>query len=411
MSSLLSNPTPRDIDAGGTHQISLRQQVLAADTPTQPTASHKRLMDLHVTANPGLLNTNLLPPHALTADDFRAIDPTCHRKNHTVRNNNVGANQGVGSHKAAVPMMTSKQVSARLTQMGTAMRRKNEIYRAQVAAGITDPERDSDIVDSAVAISSKGFFRGNLKPPYDGRSTYRFDYCQQDPISFGDSVKQHLSTYRNAWTAEESDNIDRSMRCPYLTQPESVCKSRSTVYRVDYMPNAERQEFRTLPHQVNLPELGTTFAYSSYTYEDPRRTVSFNPSVSKLRDPHSILEKTYTPRDSYMQSLCEDAAAGEGTTQVTGSSSAGGGTVTKTVSTARRDLDRLRAMRRETIRRSVDRHTALRSSTTFEMEQNRKVVIPGRKGTGYRCAAHEHDDYISLPRDHFVSSEGNRSMF
>lgn len=262
----------------------------------QQTPAQKRLTNLHITAYPGLINTDLLPEIALQATDFSAIDPTIHRKNHTVRNNNVttftvtGEDGGDGDGKPpSSAMLTEKQITAKLTSIGLELRkaaeqeRKARIQNGEDASG-PSPSSSTDM------LCPRGYHKEQLAPPFDERTTYRMDYCQESPNGFADAARRaHLACYQEAWTEEEKKSVFESMKQPYLTCPESVCSDPRTEYRAEYMRDAEKTEYRTLPHRINLPELGTTFAYSAYSVDDPRRTISFDPKVASLKEPRNFL--------------------------------------------------------------------------------------------------------------------------
>lgn len=358
--------------------VTLKEAIDRDGVPPAPSSKQRRLMDVHVTAYPSLVNTTMLPHHATTVKDFSSIDPVKYRKEHTVRDNNAGSYAEKEDH--VLDMVSTNQFANRITQMGVRMRAE----RAKNADGTAL---------SVQTLDARGYHSRFLAPPFDERSTYRWDYCQQDVEGFRDTVhRTQLATYRDDWTDNEKADVDASMKAPYLTLPVSSdrLKDKSTIYRKDFMPEAGQEEYRLLSHRTHLGDLGTTFAYSGYAVDDPRRVVSYNPAVASVKGMHSLVDKSFTPRAPH-------AAAA----------------TTAAKPSAREELELLRAMRRETTRRSVAANHASSTAARPSMgtlgrvsggstdSTSNPVVIPGIKGSGYRRAPKDNDDYVYLPRDHF----------
>jgi hypothetical protein len=335
-------------------------------------------MDVHVTAYPSLVNTSMLPHHKTTVEDFSSIDPLKHRKEHTVRDNNAGSY--AAKEDNVLDMLSTNQFANRMAQIGVQLR----------AERAKNPEAGSGIKSFDV----RGYHSRFLAPPFDERSTYRWDYCQQDVEGFHDTVhRAQLATYRDEWAENEKSDVDASMKVPYLTLPVSSdrLKDKATVYRKDFMPEATQDEYRLLSHKTHLDDLGTTFAYSAYGVDDSRREVPFDAAVASVKGTHSIIEKSFTPSVSHAAALQRRSAAN---------------------SSAREELEKLRAMQRETVRRTVANNHAASTAARPRMGTGHvsacstdstanPVVIPGLKGTGYRRAPKDNDDYVYLPRDHF----------
>lgn len=365
-------PSPSESKA-----VTLKEAIDRDGVPPAPSSKQRRLMDVHVTAYPSLVNTSMLPPHNTTVKDFSAIDPVKYRKEHTVRDNNAGSYAEKEDH--VLDMVSTNQFANRMTQIGVQMRAERA-KNADGAAPVTQ------------TLDARGYHSRFLAPPFDERSTYRWDYCQQDAEGFHDTVhRTQLATYRDGWTDNEKADVDASMKAPYLTLPVSSdrLKDKSTIYRKDFMPEAVQEEYRLLSHRTHLGDLGTTFAYSGYGVDDPRREVPFDAAVASVKGMHSVLEKSLTPRATH-------AAARKSATK----------------STVKEELEQLRAMRRETTRRSVAANHASSTAARPSMGTYRvsagstdsaasPVVIPGIKGSGYRRAPKDNDDYVYLPRDHF----------
>lgn len=356
--------------------VTLKEAIDRDGVPPAPSSKQRRLMDVHVTAYPSLVNTSMLPNHKTSVHDFSAIDPVKYRKEHTVHNNNAGSYVEKEDH--VLDMLTTNQFANRMTQLGVQMR--------------AERAKNPEAAQAITTFDARGYQSRFLAPPFDERSTYRWDYCQQDVEGFHDTVhRAQLATYRDEWTENERSDVDASMKVPYLTQPVSSdrLRDKATVYRKDFMPEATHDEYRLLSHKTHLDDLGTTFAYSGYNVDDPRREVPFDAAVASVKGMHSVIEDSFTPRAPY--ALKQRDAAN---------------------SSAREELEQLRAMRRETARRTAQSNhassTAVRptmstgrmSSTSVDARAN-PVLIPGIKGTGYRRAPKDNDDYVYLPRDHF----------
>lgn len=346
--------------------VTLKEAIDHDGIPPTPSSKQRRLMDLHVTASPGILNAHLLPKHRTPATDLSPIDPTLYRQNHSVKNNNVGSYEEKEDN--VIALLTTSQMASKMMQLGIDMRAQH--HKEMAASGTAG---------QTTAISHRGYRSRFLSPAFDERSTYRWDYCQKEIDGFGGTAhRQTLETYRDTWTADEKADVDASMMSPYLTMPLSSVKikGRSSTYRKEYIPEAGRNAFRLLSHKTDLPALGTTFAYSAYGVDDERRDIVFDSAVASLRDPHSVLEKTFSPRASFNEKSTRH-------------------------SRARGELDHLRSMQRETVRKSVAAREASVAASNSSSPRPRAVVIPGIKGTGYRRAPAGSTDYIFLPRDHF----------
>lgn len=318
----------------------------------EPSAGHKRMMDFHVTAFPSRVNEQLLPERALKSTDFSAIDPLQYRKNHAVKNNNVSSTGPGEWREPGLEMMSTSHLATHFMLMGQ--------------------ELSKNSTGNTKALMPRGYFTRYIAPPFDERSTYRQDYCQEEPEGFTNAAKLKLENYRNNWTEEEKANVDISKNIPYLTLPESHCKNRNTMYRYTMMPEAQRNDFRTISQHTNLPDLGTSFAYSAYTDDDPRRTINFDPKIAALKRPKSFLEKT-------SDDVEYDADKAKATHE---------------------ELERLRGMRREKLMRKRGSSTGERvEDITGNCEKH--LIIPGTKGSGYRRAPKDNTEYVYLPRDHF----------
>lgn len=320
------------------------------------------MLDLHVTGYPSMVNVSHLPERALTSP----ASTEANRQAAALLRSRKAADGsgGAASAPADVMMITTSQLSSKLTQLGLEMSRNHTV--------------------TATAIVPRGYHTRSLAPPFDSRSTYRLDYCEEESSGFQDAARRtQLANYRNEWTEEEKACVDASMKSPFLTLPQTICADRPTMYRCDYMPEAEKTDLRTLSHKTNLSELGTTFAYSAYTLDDPRRAIPFDPAVSSIKGPHSMLEKTFSPRDSFY-------------------------TKPRPGETAREELDRLRTMRQSTLQQSAMRRqkgatvSPPSGDGTATVQDGQVIVIPGMKGMGYRRAKSDKgEDYVYLPRDHF----------
>lgn len=325
-------------------------QPKAETLPPEPTAAHKRQMDFHVTAYPSQINRDLLPERALETTDFSSIDPLQYRKNHKIANNNVSSTVAGVNREPGLQMMSTSHLASHFMLMGQ--------------------EMSKNPTGNMKAMMPRGFYTRYTAPPFDERSTYRLDYCQSEPSGFHNASKVTLANYRNNWSNEEKDNIDVSKDIPYLTLPESHCKNRTTMYRFTQMPNAKREEFRTISQQINLPDLGTSFAYSAYGVDDPRRAIQFDPKIASLKRPKSFLEKT----DDDIQYDPKEAQA------------------------VHDELERMRALRRST---SVGRDGEMQSVEDITSSIDKPIIIPGVKGAGYRRAPKNNAEYVFLPRDFF----------
>lgn len=321
--------------------------------PPEPSAGAKRLMDFHATAYPSRVNEQLLPDRALKSTDFSAIDPLQYRKNHSIKNNNVSSTPNAPYREPGLEMMSTSHLATHFMLMGQ--------------------ELSKNPSGNTKALMPRGYFTRYIAPPFDERSTYRLDYCQDEPEGFHNAAKLTLENYRNNWTDEEKANIDVSKNIPYMTLPESHCKNRTTMYRYTMMPDAQREDFRTLTQHTNLPDLGTSFAYSAYKEDDPRRKISFDPKIAALKRPKSFLEKTN-----------EDV-----------------GYDAKKAKETHEELQRLMAVRRERMTRRRESSNVSQRAEDITENNDKHLIIPGTKGAGYRRAPKDNIEYVFLPRDHF----------
>ncbi|KAG8347890.1 hypothetical protein ERJ75_000986100 [Trypanosoma vivax] len=298
----------------------------------------RRLADLHFTAYPSVVNEAALPPRAANDDAKGAQAP---------------ARQTVQIESGPVALMTTNQLNARLTEMAKEEMRQLEEERKRKPTGRI----------------TCGLKCGSV----DRRSTYRHDYCNMDVPGFHERVRV-ISNYTKNWTETEKKNVEESKKFPYLTVPSSILGNRQTVYRHDYIPGATERDFRLLPHSTNLRDSDASFAYSCYTVDDPSRKIKYDEVVASCRNPRCLLWKTYSPRDSL-----RNVAGG--------------------INDSREELRQLR----ELIRAS--RLSSERSCSTKQNEEvydaNRRVLLPGLRGMGYRLAPTGEREYIHLPRDHF----------
>ncbi|KPA80243.1 hypothetical protein ABB37_05211 [Leptomonas pyrrhocoris] len=356
--------------------VTLKEAIDRDGVPPAPSSKQRRLMDVHVTAYPSLVNTSMLPNHKTAVKDFSSIDPLKYRKEHAIRNNNAASYSEKEDN--VLDMLSTNQFANRMTQIGVQMR--------------ADRIENPDSVPAAKSFHPRGYHSRFLHPPFDERSTYRWDYCQEDVEGLHDTARRsQLATYRDEWTENEKSDVDASMKVPYLTQPVSSDRlmDKATVYRKDFMPEATHEEFRLLTHKTDLGDLGTTFAYSGYGVDDPRRQVPFDAAVASTKGMHSVVEKSFSPRATYAAKKAVVAPS------------------------AKEELEQLRAMQRETMRRTVSNNHASCTAARAMMGSTERalsgstdskatpVVIPGLKGTGYRRAPKDNDDYVCLPRDHF----------
>lgn len=315
--------------------------------PPELNAHKKRLMDLNVTAYPSRVNEHLLPPRALAATDFSLIDPLQYRKNHPIKNNNVS--QAAASKlkwEPGIDMMSTSQLASFFMQMGQKLSESCELQQHKT-------------------IDTKGYSTNRLAPPYDERSTYRVDYCQDDPVTFHNHKADEEQDYRSGWSETEKTEVSASSKVPYMTLPETLLSSkRTTEYRKTMMPDAEREDFRTLSHYTYLPDLGTSFAYSAYRVNDPRRKIDFNPEITSLRNPKNFLEKT-SEESGY------DANKAKETHD---------------------ELEHLRAARREKLAKKKELHEQNKAS--------KEARMCGLKDAGFRKPPNGRADYVFLPPKH-----------
>ncbi|GET93332.1 hypothetical protein, conserved [Leishmania tarentolae] len=344
--------------------MTIKEAIDRDGVPATFSSKQRRLMDVHITAYPGIVNQHMLPKHRTAANDLSSIDPLQYRKAHTVRNNNVTSY--TEKEENVVDMITTNQHANRMTRLGIRLREE----RAKNREGMP----------SSSSLAPRGYHSRFLSPSFDERSTYRWDYCQQEPDGFHDTVRRKLlAAYRDDWTEDEKADVAISMKIPYLTMAVSSdrLKDKATVYRKDFMKDATQAEYRSLTYKTNLEDLNPSYAYSAYSVDDPRRKVFFDSSIAALKTPHSVLEKTFSPRNSFLEK-----------------SSSG-----KQQSSAREELERLRAMQRELMRLSAAKRSAMAS--IYHDEETKTVVIPGIKGSGYRRATNGNNSYVCLPTDHF----------
>ncbi|CAC9550495.1 conserved hypothetical protein [Leishmania infantum JPCM5] len=344
--------------------MTLKEAIDRDGVPATSSSKQRRLMDIHVTAYPGLVNQHMLPKHNTAVNDFSSIDPLQYRKAHTVRNNNTASYSE--KEENVLDMLTTNQCANRMTRLGMQLREE----RAKNPKGMP----------SISSLAPRGYRSRFLSPSFDERSTCRWDYCQWEPDGFHDTVRRELlAAYRDDWTEDEKADVDISMKIPYLTMAVSSdrLKDKATIYRKDFMEDATQADYRSLSYKTNLEDLGISYAYSAYSIDDPRRKVLFDASVAALKTPHSVLEKTYSPRNSFLEKSLS----------------------TKQQPSAREELDRLRTMRREALRLSAAKRSAAESND--DGKTTKTVVIPGIKGSGYRRAPKGNDSYVCLSRDHF----------
>lgn len=315
------------------------------DLSSEPCSRKKRLMDFSITAYPSRVNDHLLPPRALAADDFSLIDPLQYRKNHPIANNNISTGSACHSKiDSGIDMMSTSQMASFFMQMGQKLCKNRDLNKDRVT-------------------NAKGYYTSRYAPPYNENSTYRADYCQDEPIPFDSRKAEEEKDYRGGWNDQEKGEIAVSSKIPYMTLPESLlAHERNTIYRESLMPEAERDDFRTLSHFTYLPELGTSFAYSAYGENDPRRNINFNPKIAALKNPKSFLEKT----------------------------SEESGYDPKKVKETHDELEYLRAARRE------------KMAKKRELEQQRsvqkKVHFCGLRDAGFRNPPNGKSDYVFLPQ-------------
>ncbi|RNF26566.1 uncharacterized protein Tco025E_01336 [Trypanosoma conorhini] len=312
-------------------------------------ARERRLAELHLTAFPNVLNESAM--EAMTRCDAKSLKDENAKK----KADDVGT-QKVVLEARAVPPMTSNQLVARMAEM--AREEKHKSATSGQRRSLTAPDGRIKMHDVA----------------FDRSSTYRLDYCNKDVPGFHERVRV-IPDYTKDWSEADKANIEAAKKFPYLTIPESSLKKRPTVYRHDYIPNAEREDYRTLPYNTNLQDLGSSFAYSAYSVDDPARVIKYDKAVASCNNPRCLLWKTYSPRDSLAVQRHPESTAEE--------------------------LQHLRELRRLQLSKSSDRSSSSGKSPAEGSSSSKVIVIPGMRGMGYRQAPKEGKDYIYLPRDHF----------
>lgn len=378
-----ATPPPPMASVDAAPLLTLRQRVDAVPLPPTPTSLDRRLTDNHSTGYPSVVNRDILCARAQQETDFSPIDPLAasRRKAEAIRRKQEEARAAAGHDSTAggtsttttttsgsatattAPLMTTMQINARLTRLGTEMQH-NPAHR----------------VTAKDAIPPRGYKNRHHAPPYDGRSTYRRDYEFDDPANaeVADRTRQVLETYQAEWSEDDKSNVLQSMKQPYLTMPETILKGRRTIYRAGFMPSAEEEDFRTLSHKTHLPALGTTFAYSAYTVDDPRRAIDFDPAISHVEEQRRTFEQPHSGT----------AAASVRGPRVSA----------KAAQTAKEELEKLRAMRRETLMKSTNAAAAASAKDAA-----------GLAGTGTQRRApkkmEEGREYIFLPQDAFRVGE------
>ncbi|CCW66919.1 unnamed protein product [Phytomonas sp. Hart1] len=336
-----------------------------ATTPLAQDCWTLRLMERHITAYPSCINYEAMPQHAQSPSIVGAVGKGSKPTGPSSQND------------LAFPpriLRTTNQITDDIRKLAFEMRQESiKIKMCQ-----TKPETDGshDPASSLTPINSK---MGLRVPSYDGRSTYRHDYFGEiDGIGFQkNSSRKWLENYHKKWTPEEASDVNQSIQIPYLTIPERICKLKPTMYRSDYMPYVSRNSFRTLPHQVNLPGIGNTYAYSAYTNNDPRRDVPFDPDVASINELRSVLYETYTPYSGLSEKGPE-----------------------------KRSLREYLGNLRESMRQAHQGHAVLQdvrlgSHSKPAPKLIRTVVIPGTNGCPSQCIPMDPENYIMLPRDHF----------
>lgn len=312
---------------------------------SEPNSQKKRLMDFSITAYPSRVNAHLLPSRALATSDFSLIDPLQYRKNHPIVNNNVST--GNMSHckvESGIDMMSTSQVATFFMQLGQKLSRNREVQQDKPA-------------------DAKGYHTSRHAPPYDERSTYRADYCQEDPVAFHKRKSEEEKDYRAGWNEQQKEEISLASKIPYMTLPESLlAHERNTEYRQSMMPDADREDFRTLSHFTHLPELGASFAYSAYRANDPRRKINFNPEIAALKNPKSFLEKT-SEESGYDPQKAKETHD---------------------------ELEHLRAARREKL--------AKKSEQELLKAASKEAHWCGLKDAGFRNPPNGRADYVFLPQ-------------
>nr|CCC93838.1 conserved hypothetical protein [Trypanosoma congolense IL3000] len=289
----------------------------------------RRLADLHLTAYPSVLNSAELPPGDAAATT-----------------NEPAVKEVRRVEKSPVMMITTNQMTALLTQMA-----KEPIENA-----------------------TKGTPLGEMNcTEMDRKTTYRLDYCNTNVPPFH-ARQRVIPDHMENWTATEKDNVKEAKKFPYLSVPQSLLNNRRTVYRHDYNATATAESYRTVPHTTNLHEVPSSFAYSAYTANDPRRIVKYDELVASCRKPSCLLWKSYSPRDSL-----HDIKAATGNIA---------------------EELRLLQKRREQSQRARERGSSEGAKSSSE-EPKKQVLLPGVRGKGYRMGAGTKENYVVLPRDHF----------
>ncbi|CCW60115.1 unnamed protein product [Phytomonas sp. EM1] len=330
-----------------------------------------RLMERHVTGYPSCVNYEVLPRHARPPCAAGVINKRS-KPIHPPKKDSLSLPPSI--------LRTTNQIADDLTKMGLAMRLETEKNKMRGKKLETDGSRDPTMVLTPI-----GFRMGLLAPPYDVRSTYRHDYSGEvDGVGLGKNIwKKYLENYRKKWNSEDASDVDRAMQIPYLTVPERICSLRPTMYRSDYMPRISRNDLRTLPHQVNLPSIGNTYAYSAYTTDDPRRDVPFDPDVASITDLRNVLYETYSPH-SYSAEKGVD----------------------------KRSLREYLGQLRESMLHAHQgcagsKHVKESPYNESVFKLTRTVVVPGTNGCPSQCIPLDPENYIMLPQDHF----GHRPVY
>ncbi|KEG08426.1 hypothetical protein DQ04_07211010 [Trypanosoma grayi] len=310
-------------------------------------ARERRLAELHLTAYPSVVNESEMPTYA-DMDDGQLQQKKKTMPMPTVRMGERG-----------VALMSTNQLVARMAEMAREEARQ---------------KAESTTKQPLLAPHGRGAAHG---VPFDRSSTYRLDYCSKEAPGFHQRVRV-IPDHRKDWNETDKANIDAAKMFPYLTMPESMLKNRPTVYRHDYIPEADREDYRTLSHKTNLQDVGTSFAYSAYSIDDPARVVKYDKCVASCRHPRCILWKTYSPRDSFMEKK-------------------------RTPESTSEELNRLRELRRNQLSRSTQSSSSSGKAAAEAGDgRGKKIVLPGMRGMGSRQAPRHGEEYIYLPRDHFV---------
>lgn len=309
-------------------------------------ARERRLAEFHLTAFPSVLNESKMPtaaeaPHPQREGKGAARVPSPHKM-----------------EERAVALMTTNQLTARMTEMAQEEARKLEASGGK--RSLTAPNGCAKRHDAS----------------FDRSSTYRLDYCNKDVPGFHERVRV-IPDYQKNWNDVDKANVQEANKFPYLTMPETLLKKRQTVYRHDYIPGAMKEEYRTLSHNTNPQELTSSYAYSAYTLDDPARVVKFDEVVASCSNPRCLLWKTHSPRDSLVGKKKEWESITE-------------------------ELQQLRELRRrQTSKSGGGSSMSQKTPETCLEPTKRTLLIPGMRGMGYRQVPKDDKDYIYLPRDHF----------